>query len=829
MSEKQQEIEQLLARSNSYRRQGLYQDNYSCSIRALELCDRNDVPPEVHCRALTSAARAAYYLSLFDRSKQFLNSLSAVLENNVPDHINLFLLESSLIKSNIFRRQGSYELSLEEMENASTQGIEEIKPELIVEKLLSEGACYFYLSRIEAAQERLESALGLSTRQKDSFLRSRVMLMLGLVAQEKGLMDMALDYYIRSGEISRRDSDYYGEAAAALNEAIVLYRRGLLDSSGERVDLAASIFDQIGWWLGLCRCRLARGNIERIRGDIEGAERFYDQAGMLAGEHQFKREAVLALICRGRLYLDREDLSGAEELVRKGLEEAGRIAPDGDLSAEGAGALAGIMIRRGDMDEAEEYLGEALRIYERLNDNTGIGEINRMMAEVSCSRGDTKKGGELFRRSADILKKTGSSFELARTLVIHAENLISRHRSSLANDAEGVGREYKNEAEFRKIAIEANHLLSSTDSELWRRRAEDLLEDAVSPGRRCEFSVTGGGEGNDVVEIRYSPAMNLGNHFVSISPPVARMIKRLELAAESSRAVLVTGETGTGKELVASMIHRMSIRSDGPFVAVNCASVPDHLFESEFFGHRRGCFTGASRERRGIFREADGGTLFLDEIGELTSVQQVKLLRVLQEGKIRPIGENREVPVDVRIVSATNQDMEEKLRNKTLRADFFYRINAEEIHIPPLRERREDIAPLIVFSLCGNGNGREKVRIERKALRFLQDYSWPGNVRELFAIMERAGHICNGGVITCSALPERIRKSEGRMKSGYSVEMRRNARMDKEEGNNLRKVIIMCNGNKTEAAKILGISRGTLYKRLKQAGLDDMINRRSIS
>jgi len=298
--------------------------------------------------------------------------------------------------------------------------------------------------------------------------------------------------------------------------------------------------------------------------------------------------------------------------------------------------------------------------------------------------------------------------------------------------------------------------------------------------------------------------------------------KQIHFAAGFDRPVLVTGETGTGKELVARMIHALSSRARRPFVALNCAAVPDHLFESEFFGHKRGCYTGALTDRIGLFEEADGGTLFLDEVGELTTLQQVKLLRALQEGRIRRVGENAERPVNVRVISATNQNLEERLGKAAMREDFYYRINAEHIVVPSLRERPEDILPLIAFCLCGNGGGGYRVvRMELAALKRLQRYPWPGNVRELFAVLDRVKHMSNGDVVTLEMLPERIKKGNS---ASETTAARPAGDVSLDGAQRLRRALDLCGGNKSAAARWLGISRGTLYKELRRSGLLGFIN-----
>src|SRR5207248_533945 len=235
------------------------------------------------------------------------------------------------------------------------------------------------------------------------------------------------------------------------------------------------------------------------------------------------------------------------------------------------------------------------------------------------------------------------------------------------------------------------------------------------------------------------------------------VMKQVGRVATTSLPVLLTGESGTGKELVASTLHRRSGRADKTFVAVNCGAIPAELIESELFGHVRGAFTGADRDRRGLWEEADGGTVFLDEITETTPAFQVKLLRVLQQGEIRRVGSNQTMKVNARVIAASNRDVEQEVEAGRFRNDLFYRLNAVSIKLPPLRERREDIPPLAqafadrVYSL------NPAVRFSPEAVTLLERYPWPGNIRELENAVVRAAAMCDG-IIRVQDLPERIRE-----------------------------------------------------------------------
>ncbi len=287
--------------------------------------------------------------------------------------------------------------------------------------------------------------------------------------------------------------------------------------------------------------------------------------------------------------------------------------------------------------------------------------------------------------------------------------------------------------------------------------------------------------------------------------------------AATDMAVLVTGETGTGKSAVARHIHAHSRRSKGPFVTVNCSALPENLIESELFGHEKGAFTGAVSGHRGLFKEAAGGAIFLDEIGLLPLGQQPKLLLALEERVIRPVGSARTIPVDVRVIAATNTDLGERVRHGQFREDLLYRLNAATIRIPPLRERPDDILPLCE-SLLSRQQHRRDVAISAEALALLQAYSFPGNVRELDNALHWAAAVASGPTIKASDLPEIIqqRAPTHAIVNSRKAETRALDAITREA---ILESVARHSGNLTQATKELGIGRTTLWRRMKQYGI----------
>lgn len=306
------------------------------------------------------------------------------------------------------------------------------------------------------------------------------------------------------------------------------------------------------------------------------------------------------------------------------------------------------------------------------------------------------------------------------------------------------------------------------------------------------------------------------------SESMSALLEQVERVARSDASVLIRGETGSGKELVARALHDASPRSKGPFVALNCAAFPSQLLESELFGHVRGSFTGAIRDRDGHFRAASGGTLFLDEVAELPLELQAKLLRVLQERAVVPVGTTEAIPVDVRIVSATHRALRTEVDEGRFRADLMYRLRVVPIYLPPLRERGDDVVLLaqrFVQENNARSTGRQVLRMSPGVLRALRDYGWPGNVRELANVIEYAFLLGDGPVLTESELPPDL---GGRpVADGAESDEVGAGEAGSEEARRLRRALERARGNRQLAAASLGMSRATLWRKMKTHGITE--------
>lgn len=307
------------------------------------------------------------------------------------------------------------------------------------------------------------------------------------------------------------------------------------------------------------------------------------------------------------------------------------------------------------------------------------------------------------------------------------------------------------------------------------------------------------------------------------SPAMRQLYAQLMRIADSETSVLITGESGTGKELVARAIHRQSRRGRRPFVAVNCAALPETLLESELFGHVRGAFTDARTDRAGLLLQAEGGTLLLDEIGELPLTMQVKLLRALEERQVRPVGGDKERPFDVRLLSATNRDLEAAVEEKRFREDLYFRIQVIQVDVPPLHARGTDVLLLAKhFTQWFAGRaGKQVVGIADRAAERLLAYAWPGNVRELRNVIERAVALTHYDRIVVEDLPEKIRDYRSSQVLIGSEDPTELVPLEEVERRYILHVLQAVGENKTTAARVLGLDRKTLYRKLRQFGLDE--------
>jgi DNA-binding NtrC family response regulator len=356
--------------------------------------------------------------------------------------------------------------------------------------------------------------------------------------------------------------------------------------------------------------------------------------------------------------------------------------------------------------------------------------------------------------------------------------------------------------------------------------AYDFIQKPVDPSRLKQILQNAARQRGTAIELEATKRKlrdtGLFGQMVGASRPMQEIFHMIEMVAPSTASVLITGESGTGKEMVARTIHDMSPRKNKPFVAINCSAIPETLIESEIFGHEKGAFTGAMERRAGCFELAEEGTLLLDEIGEMPAATQAKLLRVLEDRKLRRLGSKVETPVDVRVLAATNKVPEEAVAKGELRGDLYYRLNVFNIHLPPLREHKEDI-PQLVDALLADMNhkhGRDVAGVSEPVLQMFQNHNWPGNVRELRNTMERGVIVCDAPLVDVRHLPPNFGSTGMKTVAhdGEGIRLDVGTTVEEAEKMLILKTLAASNNNKTRAAEILGISLKTLHNKLKEYG-----------
>ncbi|MCA9191607.1 MAG: sigma 54-interacting transcriptional regulator [Planctomycetales bacterium] len=387
---------------------------------------------------------------------------------------------------------------------------------------------------------------------------------------------------------------------------------------------------------------------------------------------------------------------------------------------------------------------------------------------------------------------------------------------------------------MRNVGVSSNEMchqeckiLSKDGREIFIHGNVQIVRDdssRVNGAVGCFMDVTSLVAANEKIAIleRQSFSEPAFERLIGQSEVMCEIFRQLDLAADSDVTVMLTGESGTGKELAAQAIHARSRRRDKPFMAINCSAIPENLLESELFGHAKGAYTGASADRAGLFESADGGTLFLDEIGDISTAIQVKLLRALQEREIRRIGESKSRPIDVRLITATNRDLQQLVSEEKVREDFYYRIHVFPIRMPPLRERRSDIPLLVEQFIRENCQSRYQSAghrridgIAKDTLDVLMDYHWPGNIRELRNAIEHACVKATGDRISYFDLPPEVRGvcAVNLLASGLSPEQA-------SEKTRIEDALRRAGGNRTKAAEFLGTSRVTLWKKMSRFGIE---------
>jgi DNA-binding NtrC family response regulator/tetratricopeptide (TPR) repeat protein len=594
------------------------------------------------------------------------------------------------------------------------------------------------------------------------------------------------------------------------NLGIAHYKRGEYAAARSHLTRAVALQDEAGASHAVCRARIALGNVCRLERDFAGARRNLMAAYTLASEQRLPREECLALEFLGDVLRDEGKPREARRYYARGMALARHIAPGGDLVQELTRRDGECLLLLGRVAEAQPVLERARALAAKLGDRFEEGVALRCLAAAAVQRRDWPAAGSCHREARDRLEASEARHELARTHLQAAAALDVQ-----AEAAPAAGGSLRREA--LQQALLAQHLYSELAMDQERREADEMIARLTRAVQLAAAAEAGGGADTaaacdaPAAERPGVPAPENAGELVAVSSALRATLRQAEAFAPFPEAVLIRGETGTGKELIARRIHELSPRCEKPFVAVNCAAIPATLFEREFFGNRKGAYSGADDDNPGFVALADGGTLFLDEVGELPWELQPKLLRLLQDGTYTRLGDPRERRADVRLLAATNANLDALAEQGRFRQDLNYRLKVLELELPPLRKRPDDVIPLLDHYLT-RFSGRSVTvwsYFDENSVRALQRYAWPGNVREIIMAARRA-HI---GLATEGRVHVQIGNGEAPLiLTGPGAGAAPGA------GDRERVLAALddTGGNKAAAARRLGVSRQTLYRWLRR-------------
>ncbi len=514
------------------------------------------------------------------------------------------------------------------------------------------------------------------------------------------------------------------------------------------------------------------------------AEDALDHAYPLIVAEQSRRDEVIYLTYRGELQYRSGRYSDSERSLNRALSIAEKIASGSTLAARVMRHLAELMVRTQQYRQAQRFTARALAIYGKADDKVELGALMKLNAQIADATGQNAKAVELYLTAITTLSEADVRWEKADALKAAGSSKLFGVRERMT---------FLFRAEELYVASKITALRDDVS-----RMIQDL--DTAAHGTRPSES-----------------AGHTNYEYLTVNPAIKQFLSQLPALGRSDLAILLTGETGVGKDQMARYYHSM-VRPAGPFVAINCASLPETLLESELFGYRKGAFTGADGNKPGLLVSANGGVLMLDEIGDMPLALQAKLLRVIERRAVVPLGGTTEVPIDVKLVAATNRDLEKMVVDGTFRRDLYYRLSGITFHIPALRDRKEDIALLLHHYMAERGLLDNGAKLPAELVHQFVDYDWPGNVRELVNKVKRleimAQMVAEGDLVELARSVFAGDKLTGSKTTGSLFN-----RVVEFERMLILEALMAAHGNKCEAARLLGVHEATVRTKLKRYGI----------
>lgn len=690
-------------------------------------------------------------------------------------------------------------------------------PPVIADYLYLRGQARSALGDPDSAAGDVEAAYSvfrLLGRQLDS---ARTANLLGVLAFRAADYAEARQWFERAHEWHSRLGMIKNMGGNRLNIGMALYKQGSFSRALTELQAATRLLEEVGAQTSLCRARIATGNALRLMRDFRAAREQLRTAYEKANFLMLSREEALALEFLGDVHRDEGRLEKARRYYSRALAIGTSIAPDGDIVMEVLRRQGECLEMLGRQAEAVPVLSRALGLARRLGDRFEEGVIKRVMAATMLGLGDLESAGHYCADAADLLSGVGGRHELAISRLLAAEIHIARLESGICADPSA-----RLDTAWHD-AMSALGLFLKMESDHWILKARKSLTN-ISRRRADEEEAERMVVSAD--RMHGSARRHLETPIVHVSSCMRDVIQLTDAFADSEEPVLITGETGTGKELFARRLHRRSGRRAKELVCVNVSAIPESIFAREIFGHTRGSFSGAETDGIGLAAKADGGTLFLDEIGDLPWELQPRLLRLLQDGSYQAIGDPSERHTNIRLIAATNADLKKLVAAGKFRADLYYRLKILELRLPPISERREDILPLLRHFL-EQATGQAvalTAYFGQASLDVAQAYDWPGNVREIAMVAHQAQ------VQLASRGEVRVEVGEtagepiyltGPQVTDEGPRGRIVGRISATTASRSRILLALAeaNGNRAKAARGLGVSRSTLYRQMEKLGI----------